>query len=93
MDSIRLTHTFSTLLLKDLMMWHELDKLNTAVCSLKMKSDEMMRCFSFSFRGDLGGLPCLKDKHVIVAGETGAGKSVYLSLWPRLRVKNCTPFP
>ena len=36
-DSIRLTHTFSTLL--------------------------------------------LKDKHVIVAGETGTGKSVYLSLW------------
>ncbi|CAK9025805.1 unnamed protein product, partial [Durusdinium trenchii] len=36
-DSIRLTHTFSTLL--------------------------------------------LKDEHVIVAGETGTGKSVYLSLW------------
>lgn len=36
-DSIRLTHTFSTLL--------------------------------------------LKDKHVIVAGQTGTGKSLYLSLW------------
>eukprot|EP00913_Durusdinium_trenchii_P033332 g31205.t1 len=50
-DSIRLTHTFSTLLLKDFMIWHKLDKPNTA------------------------------DEHVIVAGETGTGKSVYLSLW------------
>lgn len=48
---------------------------------------------SFSFLCDLGGLPCLKDEHVIVAGETGTGKSVYLSLWPRFRVRNRIFFP